>query len=85
MNEDDRRWMEWQAYAFAGLVLVPPDPLRDQYGKAVRAARNVGLSIQKVGEVARPYIADWLAKRFVVSPQVIERRLDKDRLWPTPS
>ncbi|MFQ5881781.1 MAG: ImmA/IrrE family metallo-endopeptidase [Candidatus Methylomirabilales bacterium] len=82
MDEEDRRWMEWQAYAFAGLVLVPPDPLRDQYGKAVRAARKVGLSIQKVGEVARPYIADYLARRFVVSAQVIERRIEKDRLWP---
>lgn len=81
MDEEDRRWMEWQAYAFAGLVIVPPDPLRDQYGKAVRSARKVGLSIQKVGEVARPYIAEWLAKRFVVSPQVIEKRVDKDRLW----
>lgn len=84
MDEEDRRWLEWQAYAFAGLVLVPPDSLRDQYRKAVRAARNVGLAIQKVGEVARPFIADHLAKRFVVSPQVIEKRLDKDRLWDVP-
>ena len=84
MDEEDRRWLEWQAYSLAGLVLVPPDSLRDQYRKAVRAARNVGLAIQKVGEVARPFIADHLAKRFVVSPQVIEKRLDKDRLWDVP-
>ncbi len=82
MDEQDRGWLEWQAYAFAGLVLVPPDPLRDAYRKAVRAARKVGLSIQKVGEVARPYIAGWLARRFDVSSQVIEKRLEKDRLWP---
>ncbi|MFQ5846970.1 MAG: ImmA/IrrE family metallo-endopeptidase [Candidatus Methylomirabilales bacterium] len=85
MDEEDRRWLEWQAYAFAGLILVPAEPLRDAYGRAIRAARNVGLSIQKVGEVARPYIADWLADRFDVSPQVIDKRLDKDKLWPVSS
>ncbi|MBI4574574.1 MAG: ImmA/IrrE family metallo-endopeptidase [candidate division NC10 bacterium] len=83
MDEEDRRWLEWQAYAFAGLVLVPADPLGAEYLKAVRAAARVGLSLQKVGEVARSYVADWLAGRFGVSAQVIERRLDKDELWPS--
>jgi hypothetical protein len=82
MDEEDRRWLEWQAYAFAGLILVPPEPLRTEYQKAARAAARVGLSLQKAGEVARSYVADWLARRFDVSPQVIERRLDKDGLWP---
>jgi len=82
MDEEDRRWLEWQAYAFAGLVLVPAEPLRAKYQKAVRAATRVGLSLQKAGEVARSYVADWVARRFEVSAQVIERRLDKDGLWP---
>jgi hypothetical protein len=82
MDEEDRRWPEWQAYAFAGLVLVPAEPLRTEYQKAVRVAGRAGLSLQKAGEVARSYVADWLARRFEVSAQVIERRLDKDELWP---
>jgi hypothetical protein len=85
MDEEDRRWLEWQAYAFAGLILVPAESLRDRYRRAIRAARNVGLSIDKAGDVARSYITDWLADRFDVSPQVIEKRLDKDKLWPVPS
>ena len=85
MDEEDRRWLEWQAYAFAGLILVPAESLRDRYRRAIRAARNVGLSIDKAGDVARSYITDWLADRFDVSPQVIEKRLDKDSLWPVPS
>lgn len=68
-------------YAFAGPILVPAEPLREAYGRAVRAAGRAGLSAQKVGEVAHPYIAAWVARRFEVSPQVIERRLRKDGLW----
>ncbi len=83
MDEEDRRWLEWQAYAFAGLILVAEDPLRIEYQKAVRAASRVGLALKKAGDVARSYVADWLARRFEVSPQVIERRLDKDELWPS--
>ncbi|MBI2561548.1 MAG: ImmA/IrrE family metallo-endopeptidase [candidate division NC10 bacterium] len=82
MDEEDRRWLEWQAYAFAGLILVPAEPLLTEYQKAIRVAARVGLSLQKAGEVARSYVADWLARRFEVSPQVIEKRLDKDELWP---
>ena len=82
MDEEDRRWLEWQAYAFAGLVLVPAEQLQIEYQKAVRMAGRVRLSLQKAGEVARSYVADWLARRFDVSPQVIEKRLDKDELWP---
>lgn len=82
MDEEDRRWLEWQAYAFAGLILVPAEPLRTEYQKAVRVAGRVGLSLLKAGEVARSYVADWLARRFEVSAQVIEKRLDKDGLWP---
>jgi len=82
MDEADRRWLEWQAYAFAGLVLVPTEPLLAEYQKALRVAGRAGLSLQKAGEVARPYISEWLARRFDVSSQAIEKRLEKDDLWP---
>jgi len=82
MDESDRSWLEYQAYAFAGLVLVPAEPLLAEYQKALRVAGRAGLSLQKAGEVARPYIANWIARRFDVSAQVIEKRLEKDDLWP---
>ncbi len=82
MDEEDRGWLEWQAYTFAGLILVPAEPLRTEYQKAMRAAGRAGLSLEKAGDVARSYVADWLARRFGVSGQVIEKRLDKDDLWP---
>lgn len=37
--------------------------------------------MQKVGEVGQQYIANRLAGRFEVSPQVIEKRLRKETLW----
>ncbi len=81
MDEQDRGWLEWQAYAFAGLVLVPQDLLAQEYRKAVAVAGRAGLSLQKVTEVARLYVATWLGKRFAVSPEVIERRLRYDKVW----
>lgn len=82
LDEADRGWLEYQAYAFAGLILVPAESLLAEYQKALRVAGRAGLSLQSAGEVARPYIANWLARRFDVSPQVIEKRLNKDELWP---
>lgn len=84
IGEEDYRWLEWQAYAFAGLVLAPPEPLQDLYRKALRAAANAGLAVQKAGEVALPYIAEWISRKLEVSPEVIERRLRYDSLWPLP-
>jgi Zn-dependent peptidase ImmA (M78 family) len=57
MDQADRGWLEYQAYVFAGLVLVPAEPLLVEYQKALRVAGRVGLSLQRAGEVARPYIA----------------------------
>jgi Zn-dependent peptidase ImmA (M78 family) len=82
LDEADRGWLEYQAYAFAGLILVPTESLLAEYQKALRVAGRVGLSLQSAGEVARPYIANWLARLFDVSSQVIEKRLNKDDLWP---
>jgi Zn-dependent peptidase ImmA (M78 family) len=75
-------WLEYQAYAFGGLILVPPMPLKKKMEEAVRRSRSSGLSIRETGDVAKMYIVDWLAKQFAVSRQVIEKRIEKDRLWP---
>ena len=61
--------------------MVPEEPLAREYRKAVAVAGRAGLSLQKVTEVARLYVADWLGKRFAVSAEVIERRLRYDKVW----
>jgi len=81
LDEESRTWLEWQAYAWAGLVLVPAGPLRSEYGEAVKMAAQRGVSIRKAGEAARMYVAGWLAERFTVSPMVVEKRLRYDKIW----
>lgn len=69
-------WMEWQAYTFAGLVLVPPSLLPTEL-EAVRAEATTRL---KGGpqEQIHAYVEQLLADRFEVSVPVIQRRLAKD-------
>ncbi len=77
----DYGWLEWQAYAFAGFVLVPPDQLKKKAIDAIHRALKAGFSIHKEHDVAKMYISEWLAKQFSVSTQVIEKRLEKDKFW----
>ena len=85
ISEEDYAWFEFQANSFAGLVLVPPAELQQQFQRALKAARAAGLTDATLwSEAGQGYLARWLATQFEVSEQVIERRLEKDDLWPTP-
>ena len=86
IGEEDYAWFEFQANAFAGLVLAPPEELRREWFDAAAAAKRAGLSEQTLlSEAGRSHVASWLADRFDVSSVVIERRLEKDGLWPAPA
>lgn len=82
IDVQDHGWLEWQAYTFAGLILVPPDSLRRKLAEAMHRANAAGFSIRKAEDVAKLYITSWLAKQFDVSSQVIDKRLAKDNPWP---
>jgi len=85
ISEDDYAWFEFQANSFAGLVLVPPAELRHRFQRALKAARRAGLTDATLwSEAGKAHISRWLATQFEVSDQVIERRLEKDGLWPAP-
>ncbi len=81
LPEKEYQWLEWQAYAFAGLVLVPSDALADQFRAATKLAEEVGVSLQAASEVAQNMVAGSLARTFKVSTSVIERRLAAEKLW----
>ncbi len=81
ISEEDHGWLEFQANAFAGLVLVPPAHLAEQFNDAVRTAAQHNVSLAGASDVARRMIAGDLARRFFVSTAVIERRIEKDGLW----
>jgi Zn-dependent peptidase ImmA (M78 family) len=85
VSEEDYAWFEFQANSFAGLVLVPAAELAREFAGAVQTARRAGLRDATLwSEAGKEHIARWLAAQFEVSEQVIERRLEKDGLWPAP-
>jgi hypothetical protein len=81
LPEGDREWLEYQAYAFAGLVLAPREPLLREYRVALRRADEAGINLDQFPDVAKQYIATSVAKVFEVSAAVIEKRLVKDGVW----
>ncbi|MBI3270006.1 MAG: ImmA/IrrE family metallo-endopeptidase [Planctomycetes bacterium] len=78
--EKEHGWLEYQAHAFAGLVLVPPEPLVRETAKCVARVQAEGLRLSENWDFAWTRIAAFLGKTFAVSSQVIERRLNKDEL-----
>lgn len=79
--ERQYQWIEWQANALAGLILVPEEPLASSFKRAVAKADRAGLSLAKATDAARAAVAGYVARDFDVSAQVVERRIEKDGLW----
>ena len=69
-------WFEYQAYSFAGLVLVPGRELEIQAEKSARTALRHRIDLHD--DLAWEYIADHISDAFAVSKDVIDRRLTKD-------
>lgn len=70
---EDQKWLEIQAHIFAGCVLVPTTVLKDQ----VKDYLNNSGSIQV--DYSIPFL-QHLPEKFKVSPAVILRRLQKEKL-----
>ena len=76
-------WVEWQAYEFAGRLLVPPESLREAFQTAVQTAEAAGYTNWLAAdEAALDYIATRIAPKFGVSAEVTSKRLRVERLWP---
>ena len=82
-TRDQYSWLEQHAYEFAGRLLVPPERLNAEFAGAVEKAKKAGFaSWDSSGDAAREYIANSICRVFGVSGQVIERRIDREKLWP---
>lgn len=76
-------WVEWQAYEFAGRLLVPPETLRAGFQGAIRTAKAAGYADWLAAhEAALDYIATCIAPKFGVSAEVVAKRLRVEKLWP---
>ncbi len=79
-SEREYRFLEWHANTFAGLVLVPHDHLLAEAGKCVELIKSSDLDLARNWDYAWTQIAASLADPFEVSTQVIERRLEKEKI-----
>ena len=71
----DHDWLERQANAFAGFVLVPTEPLLFAYERKVSEARARGLAISLSKPETLHVVAGAIAREFDVSTPVLERRM----------
>ena len=78
--EDKHNWLEYQAYSFAGLVLVPQEPLIEEVNSKIKLLDGSGISLMEHWDLAWEYICSDIAKSFSVSKAVIEKRVTKDEI-----
>ncbi len=72
--------LEFQANEFAGRLLVPVQRLRKELRSAIAEAKRRGIT--DLPDEAKQYVANPLGRVFGVSSEVIETRLDREKLWP---
>jgi Zn-dependent peptidase ImmA (M78 family) len=79
--ERDYGYIEFHASSFAGLVLVPVPDLRKRFLQCVDRARQHGVEVADADTGARDIVESYIAEAFEVSPAVVHRRIEEDRLW----
>lgn len=77
--EKEYSWFEWQAYEFAGLILVPPHHLNKRLKYHMKQIEALGIANK---EVMTDRAIELLTEDFVVSREVIQRRLSRESKNP---
>lgn len=78
LTEEEHSWLEYQGYAFAGLILVPTEKLVKSTADWTRKIKDKGISMENNWDFAWELITEHVAKAFLVSPDVVEKRMEKD-------
>ncbi len=82
-NIDEKKysWIEWQAYSFAGLVLVPSLELKKAVKSSIVKAKHHEMDLdRRTKDITWSYISSWVSKKFCVSSAVVDKRIEKDKL-----
>lgn len=82
--EKEYRFLEYQANEFAGRLLVPRSKLIEEVEKSVELIKATGLEnhLSEDPTSVLGNISTALGKPFGVSFKVIERRVEREKLWP---
>jgi hypothetical protein len=77
-------FIEYQANEFAGRVLVPKKRLVAELSSCIQQIKNAGLFdyMKSNPDAVLSSISQTLCKPFGVSSQVMERRVEREGLWP---
>jgi Zn-dependent peptidase ImmA (M78 family) len=75
--EDQYRFLEWHANAFAGLVLVPEALLAREIKRCEAIIKRHAPQAIKEPAAYREFLEACLAQRFDVSVDVVARRINK--------
>lgn len=80
--DQEYSYMEFQAYEFAGRLLVQRDALKEELDKNMELVRNLesGSEIDIGENYLAEYISIPIAKHFCVSQEVIQKRLRNEGL-----
>ena len=82
--EKEYRFLEYQANEFAGRLLVPRSKLIEEVEKSVELIKATGLEnhLSEDPTSVLGNISTALGMPFGVSFKVIERRVEREKLWP---
>ena len=80
--EKEYSFIEYQAYEFAGRLLVPFEDLESAFEDDLLEAERKGMPRANLTDALLEYLHGPLADRFAVSTGVIMRRLLRENLWP---
>jgi hypothetical protein len=78
MTEEQHSWLEYQGYAFGGLILVPGEKLVKSTAEWTKKIKEKGILMEKNWDFTWELIIEHVAKAFLVSPDVVEKRIEKD-------
>lgn len=80
--EDELSWFEYQAYEFAGRLLVPKQKLISSIERIRKRIEQYKILTGKDdSDLLREYVSNYICKDFKVSADVILRRINSERIW----
>jgi Zn-dependent peptidase ImmA (M78 family) len=76
IDDESNGWLEFQAYSFGGLMLVPREPLALCKTSLEEQIRKTGMDATT--DAAQEIVSERLAIKFNVSKEAIDKRLQRD-------